>query len=131
MMVAMTVAPAAEAVIVTACDTADAAAIAVNCAEIAPTGTVIEAGIERVDAVLEIDTGRPAVGAGTVNVTVQVDDSPALIVVGLQESALMAAGATILIEAPVPLATSDAPVADDTTTPVICTITDRDGAAAV
>jgi hypothetical protein len=64
----------------------------VNVTEVAPSGTVTEAGTLTAEVFeLESDTTAPPEGAAAVSVTVPVPDWPLTIVLGLTETLLSAA----------------------------------------
>ena len=77
----------AVAVIVALVLVATALVVTVKLAEVAPDGTVTDAGTVAAALLLERVTTKPAVGAALVMVTVPVDETPPTTVVGLSDSA--------------------------------------------
>ena len=73
------------------------AVVALNVAEVALAATVTEAGTVNAELELDSPTLAPPVGAGWVNVTVQVLDEFCPKLVGLQVSEETSTGATRLI----------------------------------
>ncbi len=73
--------------------------VAVKVAEVAPAGTVAEAGTETALLLAESATALPPAGAAWFNVTVQVLEVPAGILVGEQASVETSMGATTVTAA--------------------------------
>ncbi|MGB9454588.1 MAG: hypothetical protein WCB12_00970 [Bryobacteraceae bacterium] len=74
-------------------------AVAVKFAEIAPDGTVTEAGTVNAAALLDNTTVIPLEPAACESVTVQADVPPELRLVGLHDTRLTVVGATSEIDA--------------------------------
>jgi hypothetical protein len=80
--------PPSEAVKVTVWEVLTVPAVAVNVADVAALGTVIEAGAGSALLLSEASvTAMPPTGAGCVKVTVHVVEAPEITLVGAQESA--------------------------------------------
>jgi hypothetical protein len=78
------VAPPELAAIVAVCDVLTAETFALNPAEVAPAGTVIEAGTSTVLLLLATVTTWPVLGAAAFNVTVQLSVAAPLMEVDAQ-----------------------------------------------
>jgi hypothetical protein len=86
--------PSILAVIWTEAAVCPAKAVAVKLADVAPAGTVTEAGTERPAFALVVVTVSPPAGEGPTKVTVQVADLPGVNVDGLQLTDFTGTGPT-------------------------------------
>jgi hypothetical protein len=93
----LTLEPPTLAVIWTALAAYPVKALAVKVADIAPAGTVTEAGTERLAFALLTVTASPPAGDGPTKVTVQVADLPGVNVDGLQLTDSTGTGPTVTV----------------------------------
>jgi hypothetical protein len=86
-----------DAVIVTGVDVLTLLVVTEKVCEVAPDGTTTEAGTPAAALELESATATPPLPAAAVNVTVPVPGWPLVMVPGLTETLLSAAGAGLIV----------------------------------